>query len=107
MLTCSQDGTLGAFDLRKTNASDKKLYALSDNMDEDLNSMCMIKYDKFVASCSSEGNILLFKWDWFGDCKDRITGHPNSVECMLKVDENTLITGAEDGFVRGISVYPN
>lgn len=50
---------------------------------------------------------MLFKWDWFGDCKDRILGHPNSIEAMIKLDENTLITGAEDGFVRGVSVYPN
>jgi hypothetical protein len=26
---------------------------------------------------------------------------------QIKLDENTLITGAEDGFVRGVSVYPN
>ena len=86
-------------------------------MEEELNSICMVKNDQFVACSTSLGVILLFKWDWFGDCKDRITGHPNSIESMvyikfiyklkIKLDENTLITGNEDGFVRGISVYPN
>lgn len=26
---------------------------------------------------------------------------------QLKIDENTIVTGSEDGFVRGLSVYPN
>ena len=76
-----------------------------------------MKNGKKVVTSSSEGVINLFSWDWFGDCRDRITGHPNSIESMvyikfiyklkIKLDENTLITGNEDGFVRGVSVYPN
>ncbi len=26
---------------------------------------------------------------------------------MIKLDENTILTGAEDGFLRGVSIYPN
>jgi hypothetical protein len=62
----------------------------------------IVKDGKFVACNSSEGVILLFKWDWFGDCKDRIQGHPNTIDAMIKLNENTLITGSEDGFVRGL-----
>jgi hypothetical protein len=25
----------------------------------------------------------LYKWDWFGDCKDRVTGHPYSIETLV------------------------
>ena len=53
------------------------------------------------------GCIYVFKWDWFGDCKDRILGHPNSIDSMIKLDENTILTGSEDGFLRGVSIYPN
>ena len=56
---------------------------------------------------SSEGVLNLFSWDWFGDCNDRIPGHPNSIECIVKYDEDTLITGGEDGLVRAVSVCPN
>lgn len=76
-------------------------------MEEDLTSLCLVKNGKFVATSTSEGIILLFKWDWFGDCKDRILFNTSSIDTMIKLDENTLITGSEDGFVRGISVYPN
>ena len=49
----------------------------------------------------------IFSWDWFGDCNDRIMGHPNAIDTMVKYDEDTLITGAEDGLVRAVSVHPN
>lgn len=60
-----------------------------------------------MAVNSSEGAILLFKWDWFGNCKDRMLGHPNVIDAMIKVNEHTLISGSEDGFVRGLSIHPN
>lgn len=132
------DGTLAVYDIRKSNNSKEKLHALSDCMEEDLTSIALVKNDKFVATSTSEGIILLFKWDWFGDCKDRIPFNANTIDHMvikiiisansisgfrwetndskifqlinfikIKLDENTLIIGSEDGFVRGVSVYPN
>ncbi|KAL4510506.1 hypothetical protein ABPG72_004660 [Tetrahymena utriculariae] len=107
LLTTSLDGTLAVYDIRKANNAKDKLYALSDCMEEDLTSIQLVKNDKFVATSTSEGIVLLFKWDWFGDCKDRIVFNANTIDHMIKLDENTLITGSEDGFVRGVSVYPN
>ena len=26
---------------------------------------------------------------------------------MIKIDENTVLTGSEDGILRGVSIYPN
>lgn len=76
-------------------------------MEEELLGLEIIENGRFVACNSSEGVILLFKWDWFGNCKDRIQGHPNSIDAMIKLNETTLITGSEDGFVRGVSIHPN
>ena len=36
---------------------------------------------------------------------DRFIGHPQSVESLVKVDEDTLITCSEDGIVRVIQVH--
>lgn len=80
---------------------------MSDNLEEDLTSLAIMKYGKKVAVSTSEGNIALFSWDWFGDFKDRIKGHPNSIDTMIKYDEDTLITGSEDGLIRAVSVLPN
>jgi WD repeat-containing protein 55 len=102
LLTACNDGHLGVFDLRM-----KKLYAMSDNFEEDLNSLVICKYGKKVLVSTSEGTINVFSWDWFGDCNDRIVGHPGSIDTMIKYDEDTVITGSEDGLIRAVSVLPN
>ena len=93
---------LGVFDLRKG-----ELYAMSDNFEEDLNSVSIQKEGKKVLACTSEGVINVFSWDYFGDCNDRIVGHPGAIDTMIKYDEDTVITGCEDGLIRAVSVLPN
>jgi len=102
LLTSANDGTLGVFDMRTS-----KLYAMSDSFGEDQTGVVLMKNGKKVVTSSSEGVINLFSWDWFGDCNDRIVGHPNSIDCIAKYDEDTIITGCEDGLVRAVSVLPN
>jgi len=102
LLSASCDGCLGVFDLRKP-----ELYAMSDNFEEDLTSLAICKDGRKVVVSSSEGVLNLFSWDWFGDCNDRITGHPNSIDTMIKYDEDTVITGSEDGLIRAVSILPN
>ena len=102
LLTAANDGMLGVFDLRKP-----VLYAMSDSFGEDQNAVLIMKDGRKVVTASSEGVVNLFSWDWFGDCNDRIVGHPNSIQCMVKYDEDTVITGGEDGLLRVVSVLPN
>jgi hypothetical protein len=56
---------------------------MSDNFEEDLTGVSILKSGAAVAVSSQEGNISLFKWDWFGDCNDRIPGHPSSIDALL------------------------
>ena len=104
LLSASCDGHLGVFDLRNAK---EPLYAMSDNFEEDLTCLQIMKYGKKVLVSTAEGTINIFSWDWFGDCNDRIVGHPNSIDTMIKYDEDTLITGGEDGLIRVVSVLPN
>lgn len=55
LLATSVDGTLGVYDLRKSDHSKEKLYALSDCLEEDLLSISLIKNGKFVLCSSNEG----------------------------------------------------
>ncbi len=50
-----------------------------------------MKNGQFVLCSSSEGVIYIFKWDWFGDCKDRIVGHTDSIDAMVKIGKATVI----------------
>lgn len=56
---------------------------------------------------TSSGDIAVYSWDWFGDCKDRIVGHPEGVECMVKFDDGVILTGGEDGWIRSVGIYPH
>ena len=102
LLSSSNDGMLGVFDLRKGG-----LYAMSDNLEEDQNAVLLVKDGRKVLTATSEGVINIFSWDWFGDCNDRITNHPGAIDTMIKFDEDTVITGCEDGLIRAVSILPN
>ena len=102
IVSASGDGMLGVFDLRM-----KKLYAMSDHFEEDLHAVTIMKDGKKVLVATSEGIINIFTWDWFGDCNDRIVGHPGCIDTMVKYDEDIIITGCEDGLIRAVSVLPN
>jgi WD40 repeat protein len=104
ILSTSIDGTLCVYDIRKEGKY--KLYALSDCIEDELYCMRLVKNSQKVACGTSEGPIVLFNWDWFGDFKDRIIGHPGSVNCFEKLNENFLITGCEDGLIRFVSISP-
>ena len=104
LLSTSIDGTLAVYDIRKV--AKYKLYALSDCIEDEFYSMKIIRSGRKVACGTSQGPIALFNWDWFGDFKDRIMGHPGSVNCLEKYDENFLISGCEDGGIRFVSVSP-
>ena len=107
LLSSSYDGRLGVFDLRQGLNREKKLYALSDCLEEDLLGVQIVKDGRFVLCSTNMGTIFIFKWDHFGDCSDIIRGPKTSIDSILAIDQNTLLTGSEDGYLRAISIYPN
>ena len=101
LLSSSIDSTLSVYDLKK-----HSLYALSDSIDEELNCLLSVKGCNHILCGSGEGNILIFNWNWFGDFKDQIRGHPEGINSMDKYNDNVIFTGCEDGGVRICSMYP-
>lgn len=47
-----------------------------------------------------EGVISIWSWDYWGDMTDRFPGHPQSVDTILPLDEQTIATGSSDGLIR-------
>ena len=101
LLSSSIDSTLCVYDLKK-----HSLYALSDSLEEELNCLLSIKGCNHILCGSGEGNILIFNWNWFGDFKDQIKGHPEGINTMDKYSDNIIFTGCEDGGIRICSIYP-
>ena len=50
LLSTSNDGCLGVYDLKQSEKSKDKLYAMSDNMETDLNQVCLVKNGKYVVN---------------------------------------------------------
>lgn len=102
LLATSGDGTLSGFDLRKG-----KLEHRSDNQEDELLSLAVLKRGRKVVTGSTEGVLNIYSWGHLEDCSDRLPGHPESVSALVKVDEDRLITASSDGLLRVVSIQPN
>jgi len=104
LIATSNDGTLTAYDLRKVGG---EVQDRSNSFEEDLSSLALLKSGNKVAVGSITGRLHLFSRELLQVSDDRISGHPESVESIAKMDEDTIITGCEDGLIRAIGVHPN
>ena len=110
LLASSADCTLSVMDLRMATADRSKkheAFRKSDDQVDELLSVKVIKNGKKVVCGTQEGVLAVWSWGTWGDVSDRFPGHPASIDAMLKVDEDTLLTGSSDGLVRLIQIHPD
>ncbi|KAG1148532.1 hypothetical protein G6F37_003487 [Rhizopus arrhizus] len=96
------DGYLSTWDIRKPNVA-----AMSDQMEDELLSIALMKNDKKAVVGTQDGILTLWSWGDWGDYNDRIIGHPNSIDAICKLDEDTICTGSSDGIIRLVGILPN
>lgn len=104
LLTTSGDGTVAIYDVRKTGHC--LLKSRTPNMDDELLSLLLMANGHKVVVGSQEGTLGVFKWGSWDALEEALPGHPNSVDAMVKIDENTICTGSSDGLIRLISLSP-
>lgn len=75
--------------------------------DDELLSVSSIKHDSRIVCGSQTGNLHIFTHGKFEEPSDRISGCPSSVDALIKFDEDTVISGSEDGLIRLINVQPH
>jgi WD40 repeat protein len=80
LLAVSADMTLAVLNLRSG-----KLEGRSDEQEDELLSISVLKGGRKIACGCQNGVILLWSWGRWGDCSDRIPGHPQSVDALVKV----------------------
>lgn len=106
LLTTSGDGRLGVIDIRKT-----KPLAVSEDQEDELLSVCTVRGGSKTLCGTQSGVVHIFSSGDWGDCTDRFTGHPSSVDCLLPVtndgDDKFMVTGSSDGLLRLCSTLPN
>jgi WD40 repeat protein len=102
LLATSGDQTLTVVDF-----GGRKLLDRSEQQDDELMSVALIKDGKKVVCGGSTGLLSVFTWDKWTDRSSVCSGHIESVDCIVPVDENTVITGCGDGIIRIVSILPN
>ncbi|XP_078438345.1 transducin family protein / WD-40 repeat family protein [Wolffia australiana] len=101
ILATSGDGTLSVNDLRKN-----KVKCQSEFSEDEPLSIAVMKNGRKVVCGTLNGVVLLYSWGFFKDCSDRFLLPAQSVN-LVKLDEDTLIMGADDGIIRLVGVLPN
>ena len=82
-------------------------YTQSENQEDELLSCTFIKKSSKLVCGTQEGILSLFSKDVWCDVSDRYPGHPQSIDAILKIDEDTVLTGSSDGLVRAVQLLPN
>ncbi|KAL6771918.1 hypothetical protein ACKKBG_A28285 [Auxenochlorella protothecoides x Auxenochlorella symbiontica] len=103
LLSVSGDGTLARMDPRAKKVKNKS----DDDVDDELLSVVVVKSGRKVVCGTTTGVLNIWSWGYWNDCSDRFPGHPESVEAMVKLDEDTIVTGSSDGMLRVVSLQPN
>ncbi|XP_058723829.1 WD repeat-containing protein 55-like isoform X1 [Vicia villosa] len=103
LLATSGDGTLSDCNLRRN-----KVQAQSEFSEDELLSVVLMKNGRKVVCGSQTGILLLYSWGCFKDCSDRFVDlSSNSIDTMLKLDEDRIITGSENGMINLVGILPN
>ncbi|EYU37605.1 hypothetical protein ABFS82_02G040700 [Erythranthe guttata] len=103
LLATSGDGSLSVCNLRSN-----KIQSQSEFSEEELFSVVIMKNGRKVICSTSSGNILLYSWGFFKDCSDRFVDlSGNSVDALLKLDEDRVITASENGIISLVGILPN
>jgi len=102
LLTTGADGRLAALDAR----SNLKPLGVSEPQDDELLAVAVLKGGRKVICGTATGPLVVYNWGRWGDSKDRLLGHPESVDALLRFDDDTLVTGSSDGRVRVCRVMP-
>eukprot|EP00095_Tigriopus_kingsejongensis_P004957 maker-scaffold96_size378025-snap-gene-0.18 protein:Tk04957 transcript:maker-scaffold96_size378025-snap-gene-0.18-mRNA-1 annotation:"wd repeat-containing protein 55" len=102
MIAASADGTILNFNLRG-----KKSEMQSEFYEGEMNCLGVVHHDsKLVCGCG-DGRLYMYNWDQFGYHSADFPGHPDSVNDLVAVTDNVIITGCEDGTLRAVHLYPH
>ncbi|KAJ7031656.1 WD40-repeat-containing domain protein [Mycena alexandri] len=117
LLATSGDGTLSVMDVR---AKKTAPFAQSEDQEDELLAATTIKGGAKVVVGTQLGILSIFnRSSGYGDCVDRVPGHPSSIDALCALPsaflestasfpgmENTVLTGSADGLVRAVQVLP-
>ncbi|XP_050297333.1 WD repeat-containing protein 55 homolog [Anthonomus grandis grandis] len=102
-LVCSSgDGSLTTIDLEK-----RSVFMQSEEYDDELTCLGLFRSESKVLAGSSKGVQYLFNWGEFGLHSDAFPGPKESINALIPITENIVVTGQEDGNLRATHLFPH
>ncbi|XP_046395038.1 WD repeat-containing protein 55 homolog [Ischnura elegans] len=102
-LVCSSgEGTITTI-----NVGSRKLHVQSELYEAELNCMTLVKAEKKLIVGSSKGKAYVFNWGEFGYHSDEVIGPKHSINAMIPISENIVVSGYEDGKLRAAHLFPH
>ncbi|GBG83736.1 hypothetical protein CBR_g37537 [Chara braunii] len=102
LIVTSGDGSLSVCNVRQNRVDGR-----SEMVEDELLSVAVLKHGRKVVCGTQDGLLLIYAWGTWSEFSDRFPGHPSSVDALVKVDEDTILTGSSDGLIRVVSIVPN
>lgn len=83
-----------------------KIYTTSEQYDSELVCMGLFRSDTKLLVGSSVGKFYLFNWKEFGLHSDEYVGQKHSIQCMVPITQNIVVSSGEDGILRAAHMFP-
>ena len=105
LIVTSGDGSLSSIDLRSSGPTS---FELSEDQEDELLSITSVRRSSKLVVGTQLG--ILSLWTparGLLDHVDRVPGHPASVDALVTLDDETVLTGSSDGLVRVVQILPS
>lgn len=103
LIACSADGSLSVYDLK----AGKFLVACDNHRKEEFLSLSFVKNESLLIVGCQTGALRYFAKDQWEVQKSGFSGHPESIDAMITINEDMIATGSCDGLIRLINIQPN
>lgn len=102
-LACaSGDGSLTTL-----NMTARRMHVQSEEYEQELTCLGLFRSESKLLAGSSKGRIYVFNWGEFGLHSDEFPSlTKKSMNCMVPITENIVVTAGEDGILRATNVFP-
>lgn len=79
----------------------------SEELAEELTCLGLFKRESKLLAGSSKGNLILYNWREFGLHSDLFPGPKVSINSLVPITEDIVVTACDDGVLRATHVLPN
>ncbi|XP_046488094.1 WD repeat-containing protein 55 homolog [Neodiprion pinetum] len=102
-LACaSGDGSLTTL-----NMTARRMHVQSEEYEQELTCLGLFKSETKLLAGDSKGRMYVFKWGEFGLHSDEFPSvTKKSMNCMVPLTENIVVTAGEDGILRATNLFP-